>query len=72
MFWLVAFLLAFGPAMIAQLRGHRAAGAIILLDIGAVVAALYGFMVPGGTPLMLVPIAAWFGAFFWSSGKAVR
>jgi hypothetical protein len=69
MVWLVAFGLAFGPAMIAQLRGHRAAGAIILLDIGALVGGVYGFMVPGGTPLMIVPITAWLGAFLWSLGR---
>jgi hypothetical protein len=66
--WLIAFGLAFAPAMLAQLRGHHAAGTIILLDVGAVVVGLYLFIGPG-TPLMLAPIAAWLGAFLWSLGR---
>jgi hypothetical protein len=32
MFWLGLFVVAFGPAIIAQLHGHPRAGTIIALD----------------------------------------
>jgi hypothetical protein len=77
MFWLIAFAIAFGPAMIAQLRGHYAAGAIILLDLGALVLVAVSMYYAhsgsdggglGPAPPLLAAVS-WLGAFLWSLGK---
>jgi hypothetical protein len=73
MFWLIAFLIAFAPAMLAQLRGHQAAGLIILLDLGALTGLFLGLMLadtPNRSPAYaLVGATAWLGAFLWSLGR---
>jgi hypothetical protein len=73
MSWLIAFGVAFAPAILAQLRGHHAAGAIILLDLSALAGLLAGLMTagqPNGSPVYaLYGIAAWLGAFLWSLGR---
>jgi hypothetical protein len=33
-FWLGAFFVLLGPSILAQLRGHHAAGLIILMNLG--------------------------------------
>jgi hypothetical protein len=73
MFWLIAFSIALGPAMIAQLRGHHAAGLIILMDLGGLIGLFFGFMLtngPNSSPVYAsVGAVAWLGAFLWSLGK---
>jgi hypothetical protein len=73
MFWLVVFLIAFAPAMLAQLRGHSSAGLIILLDLGGLTGLFFGLMLAGGpneSPVYaLAGAAAWLGAFLWSLGR---
>jgi hypothetical protein len=70
---LIAFGVAFAPAMLAQLRGHHAAGLIILLDLGGLVGLSLGFMLadgPNSSPVYaLFGAATWLGAFLWSLGK---
>jgi hypothetical protein len=41
MFWLGAFAVLLGPSILAQLRGHHAAGLIILLNLSADAALFY-------------------------------
>jgi hypothetical protein len=73
MFWLIAFLIAFAPAMLAQLRGHQSAGLIILLDLGGLTGLFLGLMLadtPKRSPVYaLAGAAAWLGAFLWSLGR---
>jgi hypothetical protein len=78
--YLVGFLVAFAPAIIAQLRGHPRAGTIIALDLIALglLATLlwWGLSEPGqytAQPLrigmLLTAGGAWLGGFLWSLGK---
>jgi hypothetical protein len=80
MFWLGVFAFALGPSILAQLRGHHAAGQIILLNLGALGLLAWLFIwalsEPGqysAQPLrigMLVTAGgAWLGGFLWSLGK---
>jgi hypothetical protein len=73
--FLGAFLMAFAPAIIAQLRGHSSALRIILLDVGSlVVLCIMGLaaMTHDSGFAAFIALAAcggWLFAFLWSLGK---
>jgi hypothetical protein len=71
--WLIAFAVAFAPAMLVQLRGHHAAGLIILMDLAGLIGLFFGFMLastPNSSPVYaLFGAAVWLGAFLWSLGR---
>ena len=69
-----AFLMAFAPAIITQVRGHSSAMRIIVLDVGSLVVLTVMSLVAlqGSGFAAAVALAAcggWLFAFLWSLGK---
>jgi hypothetical protein len=73
MHWLLGFLFALSPAILAQLRGHHAASAVILLNLGGLAGLIMGMMYVGTaheSPVYAsLGAIAWLGAFLWSFGR---
>jgi hypothetical protein len=70
-FWLRAFFVLLGPSILAQLRGHHAAGLIILMNLGADAGLFYCMFHndQNNTQLALPILGAWLGSFLWSLGR---